>query len=231
MLTPLKIAPILLAILWGLGVYLFSARRSLKELDRKSKRLGDRRIGDLVATMARALDLEEIRVFVHETPIINGLASADGRVFITRGFLDKYHLGQVTAEELSTVVAHELGHLALGHTRKRLVDFAALNAFRVLVHVVIGRFVPFIGGYIAAFLTSLFTARLSQASEYEADRFAATLLMKSGIGTAPQKSLFQKLNALTGFGSQPPAWLASHPKPEARIAAIEALEAKWNTHV
>ncbi len=56
----------------------------------------------------------------------------------------------------------------------------------------------------------------------------AALLVKAGIGTTPQKTLFRKLDALTGSGKAPvPAWFMSHPKVDERIAAIEANEAKW----
>jgi putative metalloprotease len=53
------------------------------------------------------------------------------------------------------------------------------------------------------------------------------LLIKAGIGTEPQKSLFRKLEGLTGVGGGMPAWLMSHPKTEERIRAIETNEARW----
>ncbi len=61
--------------------------------------------------------------------------------------------------------------------------------------------------YIANALTTLLAARLSRGDEYEADAYAAALLVKSGIGTGPQKSLFKKLEALTktNMGAMP-AW-------------------------
>ncbi len=53
-------------------------------------------------------------------------------------------------------------------------------------------------------------------------------LDKAGIGTGPQKSLFDKLGHLTGMGGAGnPAWLMSHPKTGDRIAAIVANERKW----
>jgi len=53
-------------------------------------------------------------------------------------------------------------------------------------------------------------------------------LVKSGIGTEPQKSLFKKLETLTGMrGAAIPAWIMSHPKTHERIEAIEKNEAKW----
>ena len=93
----------------------------------------------------------------------------------------------------------------------------------------IGRFVPFVGPWIANMLTTLLAARLSRGDEYEADAYAAALLTKAGIGVAPQISLFQKLEALTQTNhGTAPAWLMSHPKTEDRIAALRVLEAKWH---
>ena len=81
---------------------------------------------------------------------------------------------------------------------------------------------------IANGLATLLAARLSRSDEYEADAYASALLTKAGIGTGPQKSLFQKLEALTktNMGAMP-AWFLSHPKTKERIAAIERNEAKW----
>ena len=93
--------------------------------------------------------------------------------------------------------------------------------------MVLGRFLPGIGVYLANLLTSMVAARLSRGDEYEADAYAAALLTKAGIGTGPQKRLFNKLEALTGAGGQPLAWLMSHPKTKERIQAIEVLERKW----
>ena len=68
----------------------------------------------------------------------------------------------------------------------------------------------------------------SRRHEFEADAYASALLIKAGIGTGPQKSLFRKLEALTQNRADGiPAWLLSHPKIEERIAAIEANEARW----
>ena len=80
---------------------------------------------------------------------------------------------------------------------------------------------------IAAGLARLVAARISRVDEYEADAYASALMIKAGLGTAPQKSLLSKLDNLAGVGGATPAWLMSHPKTEARLKAIEANEAKW----
>jgi len=181
----------------------------------------------LTARLAKALDLPRIPVHIYEVDVVNGLAAPDGRVFITRGFLNKYKLGEVSAEEITSVIAHELGHVALGHSRRRMIDFSAQNAIRTMLVMVLGRFIPFIGVYIANGLTQLIAARLSRSDEYEADAYAAALMTKAGLSTTPQITLFEKLDGMSPKG-QPLAWLMSHPKTEDRIAAIRDLSDGWD---
>jgi len=223
----LKLAPILLALAYGLLAHRFSIRRTQRELDDKSTELADPILDVHLKTMARALGVGRIPVYIYEIEPVNGLADTGGRVFITRGFFRKYRAGQVTAEELTSVIAHELGHVALGHSRRRMVDFSGQNALRMTLGMILGRFIPFLGWYIAEMLTRLVAARLSRGDEYEADAYAAALLTKSGIGIAPQISLFTKLERLTGAGGPPLAWLASHPKAQDRIDALQALQLRW----
>ncbi|MGR3839631.1 MAG: M48 family metallopeptidase [Cognatishimia sp.] len=224
----LKFTPILLALIYGYAMFRFSSWRTSRELDERSTELADPQLKTLIDKMAVALDLPRIKVHIYEIEPINGLAAPDGRIFITRGFYRRYLDGDVTREELASVIAHELGHVALGHSRRRMIDFSGQNALRTALAMVLSRFIPGIGVWIANMLTTLLAARLSRSDEYEADEYAAALLTKSGIGTAPQKSLFEKLEAITGARSgTAPAWLMSHPKTSERIEAIEKLEAKW----
>ena len=224
----IKFTPILLALLYGLVMYRFSAWRTEKTLDAQSTELADKTLRQLCDRMAAALDLPKIKVHIYEIEPVNGLAAPDGRIFITRGFYNKYSAGEVTADEIASVIAHELGHVALGHSRRRMIDFSGQNALRTALGMVLSRFLPGIGMWVAGMVMKLMTARLSRGDEYEADAYAAALLTKAGIGVAPQKSLFCKLEALTktNMGAMP-AWFLSHPKTEDRIAALEKLEARW----
>jgi metalloprotease len=224
----IKFTPILLAILYAMVMYHFSVWRTKRELDARSTELADPRLKRLTDRLAAALGLERIRVNIYEIDPVNGLAAPDGRIFITRGFYRKYQSGEVTGEELASVIAHELGHVALGHTRRRMIDFSGQNALRTALAMVLSRFLPGIGVMIANGIATLLAARLSRGDEYEADAYAAALLHKAGIGIEHQKSLFTKLEALTQARSGAvPAWLMSHPKTTERIAALEQLEARW----
>ncbi|MEE3072617.1 MAG: M48 family metalloprotease, partial [Pseudomonadota bacterium] len=108
----LKFTPLLLAILYGLVMYQFSAWRTRKELDARSTELADPDLSKLTDRMAAALELPRIRVHIYEVEPVNGLAAPDGRIFITRGFFQRYRAGEVSAEEMASVIAHELGHVA-----------------------------------------------------------------------------------------------------------------------
>lgn len=226
----IKLTPILLAVLYGFVSYQFSVWRTKGELDRKSTELADPRLQQLLTQLAKALSVDRIRVFIYEIDPVNGLAAPDGRIFITRGFYRKFAQGDITPEELSSVIAHELGHVALGHSRRRMIDFSGQNALRTALGMMLSRLIPGLGMMIAGALTSLLAAGLSRNDEYEADAYAAALLTKAGIGIAPQISMFEKLDQLTAQrAGVAPAWLMSHPKTAERIAALEKLQARWIT--
>ena len=227
----LKLIPLLLPILYGIVIYHFSAWRTAKQLVRDSTELAEPKLLAMTQKMAKALDVVRIKVRIYEVNPINGLAATDGQIFLTRGFLKAYVEGRVTADELAGVIAHELGHVALGHARRRMIDFTGQNALIVLASTLLSRFLPGIGLLIARKLlgmgTGVLAARLSQRDEYEADAYAAALMVKAGLGTSALKSLFEKLGDLTGQSHQGPAWSMSHPKPQDRIKAIAQLEEKW----
>ena len=228
----LKLTPILLAIIYGLIMYRFSAWRLAHTLDSQSTELADPMLKQMCDQLAVALDLGRIKVFIYEIEPVNGLAAPDGRIFITRGFYNKFRAGDVSAAEMASVIAHELGHVALGHSRRRMIDFSGQNALRTAMAMVLSRFIPGIGVWIANGLTSLLAAHLSRGDEYEADAYAAALLTKAGIGIQPQIELFEKLDKLTKTNAgAAPAWLLSHPKTAERIKALQALQAQWTISV
>lgn len=219
---------VLVAVAYAIVMMRVSVWRTRKMLDERSVPLRDPQLGRLADRMAAALGVPRIEVRVFEVEPVNGLASPDGRIYLTRGFLDRRAKGDVTDEELASVIAHELGHVAMGHMRRRMIDFTGQNAVFVMLSALLNRFLPIIGIWIANLISTALMARLSRRDEFEADAYASALLIKAGIGTGPQKSLFRKLGALTqNAGQGIPAWLMSHPKTEERIAAIEANEARW----
>ena len=222
------LVPIALAVVYGLVSLLLSVSQTKKALAAKSRPLTDPELQAVAARMAKALDLPHIAVNVYEIEAVNGLAAPDGQIYLTRGFLMRKARGEVTVDELASVIAHELGHVALGHVRRRMIDFTGQNVVFVVLSATLARVLPVVGVPLANLVSRAVMARLSRRDEFEADAWAAALLTKSGIGTAPQKSLFQKLGRLTGSNAATaPVWLRSHPHTAERIAAIEAMERRW----
>ena len=227
----IKFVPIILPLVYGLVMFRLSAWRLNRTLKNQSSLLADKQLLKPIQLLANALDLESISVNIYETEPVNGLAAPDGKIFITRGFYNKFTSGEVTEIELASVIAHELGHVALGHTRRRMIDFSGQNALRMALGSILSRVLPGIGGIVANVLSNLLMARLSRADEFEADEYASALMIKSGIGVKPQISMFEKLEKLSGNnGNLQPAWLLSHPKTNKRIEKIQENVSKWDAN-
>ena len=226
----IKIIPIILPLVYGLVMFRLSSGRLNRNLQNQSSLLADKKLLEPIQLLADALDLASISVNIYEIEPLNGLAAPDGKIFITRGFYNKFISGEITGNELASVIAHELGHVALGHTRRMRV-FSRQNALRVALGSILSRIIPGLGGIIANFLSDLLMARLSRTDEFEADEYASALMMKSGIGVKHQISMFQKLEKLSGNNANlQPAWLLSHPEPKRRIEKIQENLSKWNAN-
>ena len=227
----IKFIPIILPFVYGLAMFRLSAWRLNRTLKNQSSLLADKQLLKPIQRLADALDLESISVNIYEIEPINGLAAPDGKIFITRGFYNKFTSGEITGSELASVIAHELGHVALGHSRRRMIDFSGQNALRMALGSILSRIIPGLGGIIANVLSNLLMARLSRTDEFEADEYASALMMKSGIGVEHQISMFEKLEKLSGNNANlQPAWLLSHPKTKKRIEKIQENLLKWNAN-
>ena len=101
----------------------------------------------------------------------------------------------------------------------------------MFISTILSRLIPYLGSIIGRYLSQVLISGLSRRDEFEADSYASALLIKSGIGTAPQISLLKKLENLTGNISSNITWTHSHPSPDQRIKAIQNLEASWVTKI
>lgn len=218
--------PILLAVGWAYAMYRMSIGRLSADLDQNSRPIDDPELEALVRRMGRQVEIEHLQAHMYRMDAINGLAAPDGRIFITTGLFERYKRGEVTAGEVASVIAHELGHVARGHHKRRMIDWTGQNAARMALGMVLSRVIPFIGFYIANILSSLMMAKLSRRDEFEADEYASALMVSAGLGVEPQISLFQKLAKLSPSGKGV-AWLMSHPSTDDRISAIQDRSRKW----
>ncbi|MGB0853520.1 MAG: M48 family metalloprotease [Pikeienuella sp.] len=218
--------PILVAVGWAYGMYLISMRSLRRDLDRNAQPIDDPALEALVRRLGRQVEIDHLQAHMFQMDAINGLAAPDGRIFITTGLFERYRRGEITVEEVGSVIAHELGHVARGHHKRRMIDWTGQNAVRMALGMVISRFIPIVGYYIANFISQILMSKLSRRDEFEADEYASALMIAAGYGVSPQIGMFRKLSRLSP-GGKGVAWLASHPETADRIAAIEANAAKW----
>ncbi|HEY6499104.1 MAG TPA: M48 family metallopeptidase [Streptosporangiaceae bacterium] len=93
-------------------------------------------INDMVRDGAYVLDLPEIpEVFVTQNPLVNAMALGSDKPFIVinTGLVDL-----MDAEELRTVVGHELGHVLSGHAVYRTMLFHLINLAARIAWVPLG---------------------------------------------------------------------------------------------
>ena len=222
--------PVLIAAVWGWAMWMLAMRAQRKDLDANSRPVDDPELEAVIRRLGRQVGVDHLQAHVYAMEAVNGLAAPDGRVFITTGLFDRYRRGEFTAQELGSVIAHELGHVARGHTKRRMIDWTGQHAAQMALGMILSRFLPIIGYYIAGFLARLFLTKLSRRDEFEADEYASALMTKAGFGTDPQVSMFEKLRRLTP-GGRGVVWLQSHPPTEERIAAIQQRNAAWRETV
>ncbi len=222
----LLIAPIAAVLFWAT----IQARMTGQRLKARSRPLANDQLEGVIRRLATTAGIDRIAVRVLEEPMINGLVTPAGDIYVTSGLVQEVRRGRVTGPEFGSVVAHELGHLALGHTKRRTVDVAIAQAAHTIVGGLLARLVPIVGWYIARLISTFFVSTLSRSDEFEADRYATALMIRAGLGAEPQARMLEKLHELVPGSSAlegPASWLASHPPVPKRAAAIRENARRW----
>ena len=223
----IKLIPLIFVVLFFYMGFVYSSKSMNHKLKKNSFPLKNPIFQLHLDGFCKALNLSHLQIKILNDKQINGLVAPDGTIYITQGFFDKYNSGQVSSAEIASVIAHELGHLALGHTKKRMVTFSAISALTFALSTFLSRIVPYLGSILGRYLSQLILAGLSRKDEFEADAYASALLVKTGIGIVPQISLLEKINTLTGAITPKITWTMSHPSPTDRVSAIKKLASSW----
>jgi hypothetical protein len=150
----------------------------------------------------------EIAVLDHE--LVNAFALPGGRIIVFRGLIDDAQ----NAEEVTAVIAHEIGHVAnRDPTRDALRSAGSIGVLGLL-------FGDFAGGTVMLFLANqLVNAKYSQAAETGADAYAHDLLQRADIDPKWIGTFFERMVEEYGDAEGVMAHLSSHPQSRARIEA------------
>ncbi|MDE8557361.1 M48 family metallopeptidase [Pantoea vagans] len=150
---------------------------------------------------------------VYQTKDVNAWAMANGCIRVYSGLMD-----MMTDNEVEGVLGHEMGHVALGHTRKAMQLAYATTAARTAAVSVGGVIGSLSQSQLGEMGEKLVNAQFSQTQESQADDYSYDLMKKRNINPEGLVTSFEKLAKLEQ-GRQS-SMFDSHPASEARAEHI-----------
>ncbi len=121
--------------------------------------------------MGNEVDGTPVNYKVYMTSDVNAWAMANGCVRVYSGLMDV-----MNDNEVEGVLGHEMGHVALGHTRKAMQVAYATVAARTAASSAGGVAEQLSASQVAALGEKLINSQFSQHQESEADNFSYDLL-------------------------------------------------------
>lgn len=172
---------------------------------------GREALSAMVAALAEGRpDIPALSVEVYNLPVLNAFAVPGGRIVITRELLRAAD----EPSEVTGVLAHELGHVALKHPEAQLVRYAGLQVLMSLL-----------GGNSQIFSSMAAVASLlsySREAEAEADTYARDTIVAASVDPMGLRHFFEKV--MKEEGDTPGA------KEGERYATLRRLGTMFSTH-
>lgn len=119
-------------------------------------------------------------------------------------------------DEVTGVIAHELGHVAHHHGMRQMIQSS-------VVAFVAGIYLGDISSIVSGLAVLAMESRYSRAFEFEADAYAAKVMVAAGRGSEPLASMLERMEAAIGGKDRTgSAWdaLSSHPDTAERIRRL-----------
>jgi predicted Zn-dependent protease len=145
---------------------------------------------------------------------INAFCMPGGKIAFYFGILDQL---QLSDDEVSQVMGHEIAHALREHARERMGKTAATRGVIEIGSALLG-----LGGggrYLADMGGQLLTLKFSRGDESEADKIGLDLSARAGYQPQAGVTLWQKMES--GNKGAPPQWLSTHPAGATRIRDLE----------
>lgn len=169
------------------------------------------RIGKRLAAVSDRQDVP-YRFGVIQAHPINAFTLPGGTIYVHTGTLDK-----ATEDELASVIAHEIGHVAARHVAKHLQADLGFAALMQLAHVA-GASAQ--AAQLADSLYTLLSHGFSRQDELEADRLAIGYTQMAGYNPEGLVSFFEKMleEEPESLVEKAFVWRSTHPLTSERIA-------------
>jgi beta-barrel assembly-enhancing protease len=150
---------------------------------------------------------------------VNAFATPGGNVFISRGLLVRMH-GE---SELAGVLAHEISHVVLKHHLADIQKNAQKNLALDLASVKSGGLAGDAARAVARVGLEGYVRGLSREDELAADRMGVVIAARAGYEPYGLVAVLQTLAALPQDDAVLGQFLATHPTPNDRIAALASV--------
>ena len=157
---------------------------------------------------------------VYQTNDVNAFACADGSVRVYTGLMDL-----MSDDEILGVIGHEIGHVAMKHTRKQMQNAILTSAARTGISSVGGQIGALTQSQLGAMGEAVLNAKYSRKQETQSDDYAYTFLKSSGKNPKCLMQSFQKLQSLSGSAKTSDMvsnLFSSHPDTATRISRIQS---------
>ena len=202
---------------------LYSVRRDLHILDDPDISQYINRLGSQVLKVVGP-QYFDYRFYVVQSEQFNAFAAPAGMVFFYSGLIEAMH----KEDELVSVLAHEIGHVASRHLAQRLDKGTKVSMASLLLGLVdLALGVP---GLSQGLLTGSLAAgqtinlRYSREDEEQADRLSFGWMQDMQRDPEAMKDMLRTMRRITRYRmGDVPQYLLTHPNPEARLSYVESL--------
>lgn len=172
------------------------------------------RLNKIAAALGDNINGTPANYKVYVTKDVNAWAMANGCIRVYSGLMDL-----MTDNEVEGVLGHEMGHVALGHTRRAMQVAYSATAARTAAASVGGIAATLSQSQLGDLGEKLVNAQFSQKQESQADDYSFDLLKKRGINPEGLVTSFEKLSKLEG--SHESTMFDSHPSSSSRAQHIK----------
>lgn len=207
----------------------------VKQLDAQNAVLPEsspyvRRVRQMTAGIT-SVDGIPLNFKVYKTKDVNAFACADGSVRLYSGLLDA-----MTDNEVLGVVGHEIGHVALRHSKKQFKNALLTSAVRDAIVSTGGTLAALSASQLGDLGETLMGAKFSRKQENQADDYGYQFLVEHGKNPWAMAMAFEELLTLSSGGTSSSTKAAAsspvteafsdHPATETRIARMSARATK-----
>lgn len=172
------------------------------------------RLNKIAAALGDNIDGTPANYKVYLTKDVNAWAMANGCIRVYSGLMDL-----MTDNEVEGVLGHEMGHVALGHTRRAMQVAYGTTAARTAAASVGGIAASLSQSQLGDLGEKLVNAQFSQKQESQADDYSFDLLKKRGISQQGLVTSFEKLSKLEGTHES--SMFDSHPSSDSRAQHLK----------